>query len=63
MALRANRLEAVDPVPFLPTPAELEQRRRDRLLELRGVIESLRSEQAGKDPLLSWAIEQEHSSD
>ena len=43
----------------LPTPAELEQHRLDRLLELRAVIESLRSEQAGKDPLLSWVIEQE----
>ena len=43
----------------LPTPAELEQQRLDRLLELRAVIESLRCEQAAKDPLMGWVIEQE----
>ena len=58
MAARADYFEVVDP-HCLPTPAELEQRRLDRLLELRGVIQSLRNEQAGEDPLLSWAIELE----
>jgi len=58
MAASADRFEFLDS-EYLPTPAELEQHRLDRLLELRAVIESLRSEQAGKDPLLDWVIEQE----
>jgi len=57
MAASADQFDAFN--DHLPTPAELEQQRLDRLLELRAVIESLRSEQAGKDSLLSWVIEQE----
>ena len=58
MAASADQFNAFKCV-HLPTPAELEQHRLDRLLELRAVIDSLRSEQAGKDPLLNWVIEQE----
>jgi hypothetical protein len=58
MAVRADQFDAFKP-EHLPTPAELEQHRLDRLLELRAVIDSLRSERAGKDPLLTWVIEQE----
>jgi hypothetical protein len=59
MTANANRLEAFDLVRCTPTPAELEQRKLGRLRELRAVIESLRTEQADKDPLLAWAVEQE----
>lgn len=58
MAVSADRFDILDSND-LPTPAELEQHRLDRLLELRAVIETLRSEQAGRDPLLAWVIEQE----
>jgi hypothetical protein len=58
MAAGADQFYAFNLV-HLPTPAELEQQRLDRLLELRAVIESLRSEQARQDPLLTWAIAQE----
>ena len=58
MAASADRFEFLNSA-YLPTPAELEQHRLDRLLELRAVIETLRSEQVGKDPLLAWVIEQE----
>ena len=58
MAVSADRFEFLDS-ENLPTPAELEQHRLDRLLELRAVIETLRSEQAAKDPLLAWVLEQE----
>jgi len=59
MTANANRLEAFDLVRCTPTAAELEQRKLERLRELRSVIESLRTEQACKDPLLAWAIDQE----
>jgi hypothetical protein len=58
MAASADQFD-VFKLEHLPTPAELEQHRLDRLLELRAVIETLRSEQAGRDPLLAWVIEQE----
>jgi hypothetical protein len=59
MPANANRLEAYALVRCAPTRAELEQRKLGRLRELRAIIESLRTEQAGKDPLLAWVIDQE----
>ena len=47
-----------DFLPCPPTPAELEQRRLDRLRELRAVIDSLRHD-TRQDPLLAWAAAQE----
>jgi hypothetical protein len=61
MAASANRLESPNLMNHVPTPAQMEQHRLDRLFELRAVIESLRCEQAGKDPLLAWVIEQERN--
>jgi hypothetical protein len=63
MPVRANPFVTVNLLPCPPTPAELEQRRLDRLRELRAVIDSLRGEQASQDPLLAWAIAQERIQD
>ena len=63
MAASANCFEDFNLLHGVPSPAELEQRRLDRLRELRAVIESLRSERAGKDPLLCWVVDQENSRD
>ena len=60
MAASANRLESLNLMNHVPT-AQMEQHRLDRLLELRAVVESLRCEQAAKDPLLAWVIEQERN--
>ena len=61
MSASANRLEVLNLLPSVPTPADLEQRKLDRLLELRAVIETLRSEPASEDPVLAWFIEQENT--
>lgn len=42
------------------SPQELGQRKLDRLRELRAVIDSLRDERESNDPLLAWALGQEH---
>lgn len=56
----ANLILSADFLPCPPTPLQLEQRKLDRLRELRAFIDSLRQE-PGQDPLLAWAAEQESS--
>ena len=41
------------------SPSGLAQYKLSRLLELRGVIDSLRCEREEQDPLLSWVIQNE----
>jgi hypothetical protein len=61
MSSLTNQLLSVHLQPCPPTPRELEQRKLDRLRELRAVIDSLREGAEHRDPLLAWAIAQERS--
>jgi hypothetical protein len=47
---------ALDVVPPSLT-GEYDQQRLDRLRELRAVIDTLRSEQEMRDPLLAWVVQ------
>jgi hypothetical protein len=52
---------ALEIMSFDPcTPQELEQRRIDRLRELRAIVDALRCERETADPLLAWVRDQEH---
>ena len=57
MAGAPNRILKIE--RLTPTPAELEQRKVDRLRELRATIDALRGEQESQDPLLAWVKAQE----
>ena len=59
MAGAPNRIVKFE--PEIPTPMELEQRKLDRLRELRATIDALRGEQESQDPLLAWVRAQETS--
>ena len=58
-AARDHRLELVSFTPC--TTLELEQRKLDRLRELRATIEALRGERESADPLLAWVLAQQQS--
>jgi hypothetical protein len=45
------------------TPADEEQRKLDRLRELRATIEALRGDQESEDPLLAWVKSRQQPGD
>jgi hypothetical protein len=61
MPSHTNQLLSMHLQSCPPTPGELEQRKLDRLRELRAVIDSLREVPERRDPLLAWVIAQERS--
>lgn len=60
-AARNSRLALVRMWPC--APADEEERKLDRLRELRATIEALRRDQGPEDPLLAWARSQQQPGD
>ena len=63
MAASANRLTVIHQLASSLSASELEQLKLERLRELRSAIDALRVEQEAGDPLLAWAIDQEHAAE